>query len=278
MDRAWALVLVTLLGSCAQTPASNAPIESSSPTNGSEVSNASAATRAPVPGASNPHECEDAPASEPKLKTTPLLSDDALVELESCTQRLGQPGSLGIAVLSKGDGAAAKVVVTESTVRDCRVVECVKERLAKVPTSTKARHRQNVELTLAPHGPVQAVKHIDWPPGKSNYCADPADELGEFKNGRLAPERIQQIIRERYGDFRKCYESGLASNPQLSGQVRIRFVIGGDGHVSDAYIQDNELPDCRVAQCIRSEMAKTVFPQPEGGIVTVVYPIMLSPG
>jgi len=240
------------------------------------------ATRAPIPGASKPHECEDAPPSARKPTGAPLLSNDALVELESCTEQLAQPGNLGIAVLFKGDGAAAKVVVTESTVRDCRVVECVKEHLAKVvpPTlaPTMARSRHNVQIALAPHGRVQTVKHVDWPLGKSNYCAASADELGEFKNGRLPPEQIQHIIRERYGDFRKCYEGGLASNPDLRGRVTIRFVIERDGHVSTSYVQDNEIPDCRVAQCIRSEMAKSVFPKPDGGgIITVVYPMMFAP-
>ena len=238
--------------------------------------------RAPIPGASNPRECEDAPSSEPKPQAAPPLSDDALVELASCTHQLAEPGSLGIAVLSRGDGSAAKVVVTESTVRDCRVVECVKEHLAKVPTSTTARTtlrgRQNLQITLAPHGPVQAVKHVEWPLGNSSYCKDPADELGEFKSGRLPPEQIQHIIRERYGDFRKCYESGLASNPDLRGRVTIRFVIERDGRVSSSYVQDNEVPDCRVAQCVRREMVKILFPKPEGGIVTVVYPIMFAPG
>jgi len=42
--------------------------------------------------------------------------------------------------------------------------------------------------------------------------------------------------------------------------------------------QQNDLPDCRVAQCVRDEMRRIHFPAPEGGIVTVIYPIMFQPG
>ena len=56
------------------------------------------------------------------------------------------------------------------------------------------------------------------------------------------------------------------------------FVIQRDGSVANARIYELTLPDCRVAHCIRDAFPKMKFPAPEGGIVTVVYPIMLEPG
>ena len=38
------------------------------------------------------------------------------------------------------------------------------------------------------------------------------------------------------------------------------------------------MPDAKVVECIMAEYRKLRFPEPEGGIVTVVYPIMFSPG
>jgi hypothetical protein len=55
-------------------------------------------------------------------------------------------------------------------------------------------------------------------------------------------------------------------------------VIERDGAVSNPLIEHNTLPDCKVAQCIRDAYPKLKFPAPDGGIVTVVYPIMLEPG
>lgn len=238
-------------------------------------------TTAPTPGASNPHACEDAPPRELKQKATQLVLDDTLASLAQCTKRLTSPGSLEIALLFDKDSANGRAFATRSTVVDCRVVACVKEHLAHVQRPSSSPMPKNIryeQFTLVPGGPVQHVSNVDWPLGKSHACTDPDEELSEFQHGRLEPVKIQSIIRERYPAFRRCYEGGLASNPNLSGRVTIRFVIGRDGHVSHAYIEGNEVPDCRVAQCVREEMTKSVFPTPEGGIVTVVYPIEFSPG
>ena len=40
----------------------------------------------------------------------------------------------------------------------------------------------------------------------------------------------------------------------------------------------SDLPDNGVVSCVVRAFYGLSFPQPEGGIVTVVYPIMLSPG
>ena len=52
-------------------------------------------------------------------------------------------------------------------------------------------------------------------------------------NGHLPPEVIQRIVRQNYGRFRQCYESGLRTNPNLTGRVSARFVIGRDGAVTN---------------------------------------------
>ena len=40
----------------------------------------------------------------------------------------------------------------------------------------------------------------------------------------------------------------------------------------------SDIPDSGVVQCVIRNYYGLSFPQPEGGIVTVVYPIMFSPG
>jgi hypothetical protein len=96
--------------------------------------------------------------------------------------------------------------------------------------------------------------------------------------GRLPPETIQAIVRANYDRVKHCYEAGLARDPKLAGRVGIRFVIARDGKVSSTRVADCTLPDCSVAQCVRDEFKSLTFPEPEGGIVTVVYPLMLEPG
>jgi hypothetical protein len=97
-------------------------------------------------------------------------------------------------------------------------------------------------------------------------------------SGRIPPEVIQRVVRQNYGRFRSCYEMGLRTNPNLTGRVTARFVIGRDGAVTNASNGGGDLPDSAVTSCVVSAFYGLSFPAPEGGIVTVSYPIMLVPG
>jgi hypothetical protein len=97
-------------------------------------------------------------------------------------------------------------------------------------------------------------------------------------SGRLPPEVIQRIVRQNFGRFRLCYENGLRANPQLQGRVSIRFVIGPDGAVRGASDGGSDLPSPEVISCVARSFGNLSFPQPEGGVVTVVYPIIFNPG
>lgn len=115
--------------------------------------------------------------------------------------------------------------------------------------------------------------------GGSHRTKPPQVRMGATTvNGRLPPEVIQRIVRQNYGRFRLCYENGLRNNPNLQGRVAVRFVIGRDGSVSNVANGGSDLPDPSVVQCVIRAYYGLSFPQPEGGIVTVVYPIMFSPG
>jgi hypothetical protein len=98
-------------------------------------------------------------------------------------------------------------------------------------------------------------------------------------NGRLPPEVIQRIVRQNMGRFRYCYERALDRNPSLQGRVVTRFVIARDGSVafSTGEGPESDLPDPGVLSCVARAFGALSFPQPEGGTVTVVYPLTLTP-
>ncbi len=118
--------------------------------------------------------------------------------------------------------------------------------------------------------------------------------LARGVNGRLPPETIRQVVREQFGRFRQCYEAGLSRDPKLTGKIVVRFVIGRDGTVSNAApsplpaspelppnapeVPETSMPDDEVTKCVVDAFKDLEFPKPQGGIVTVVYPIVFSPG
>ena len=96
-------------------------------------------------------------------------------------------------------------------------------------------------------------------------------------SGRLPPETIQRVVRQNHSRFRLCYEKSLMTNPNLTGRVGVRFVIGSDGRVTHVADVGSDLPDPSVVSCVSHAFYDISFPKPEGGIVTVVYPIAFQP-
>lgn len=96
-------------------------------------------------------------------------------------------------------------------------------------------------------------------------------------SGRLPPEVVGRILRQNHGRLRMCYEAGLRTNPTLQGRVTIRFVIGRDGSVSAVSNGGSDLPDAGVVTCSVRALYGLSFPQPDGGIVTVSYPVIFRP-
>jgi hypothetical protein len=97
-------------------------------------------------------------------------------------------------------------------------------------------------------------------------------------SGRLPPEVIQRIVRQNFGRFRLCYETGLRANPNLEGRVVTAFVIGRDGAVSSVQNAGSSMSDPSVVSCVVRSFYGLSFPAPDNGIVTVTYPIAFSPG
>jgi hypothetical protein len=115
--------------------------------------------------------------------------------------------------------------------------------------------------------------------GGSHATRAPSIRQGTTQvNGRLPPEVIQRIVRQNFGRFRLCYENGMRTNPNLAGRVAVKFVIDRSGAVSTSSDGGSDLPDQGVVQCVVRGFGNLSFPQPEGGIVTVVYPIIFNPG
>jgi hypothetical protein len=117
-------------------------------------------------------------------------------------------------------------------------------------------------------------------PGRGGHTpkAPRFTEVGFTSNGRLPAEAIQRVVRQNFGKFRFCYDAGLRENPSLSGRVATRFVIDRNGAVSVAQDGGSDLPNREVVQCIVRSFQSLSFPEPQGGMVTVTYPIMLTPG
>ena len=106
----------------------------------------------------------------------------------------------------------------------------------------------------------------------------PTPTLGPRALGRLPPEVIQRAVRVNFTVFRLCFEAGMRRDPNLTGKVVVRFVIGLDGAVTSVTDGGSDLPDQQVVACVVRSFSRVQFPPPNGGTVTVTYPIMFNTG
>ena len=95
-------------------------------------------------------------------------------------------------------------------------------------------------------------------------------------HGRLMPEVVQRVVRANYGRFRSCYADALSANPALEGRVSVKFLIDSDGTVTFAEDAGSDLANAKVVDCIVHSFRRLEFPAPTGGVVSVVYPLVLS--
>jgi hypothetical protein len=77
--------------------------------------------------------------------------------------------------------------------------------------------------------------------------------------------------------MRACYEEGLARDAALTGRVAVRFIIDTDGWVRSAYLSADETGDAAFAACVVRQFVGLRYPDPDGGRVTVVYPLVFLP-
>ncbi len=96
------------------------------------------------------------------------------------------------------------------------------------------------------------------------------------RGGHLPAEIIQRTVRLNFGRFRSCYESGLRTNPGLRGRVTTRFVIDRTGAVSLTSDGGSDIGDASVVSCVVRAFGSLSFSAPEGGSVTVSYPLVFS--
>jgi hypothetical protein len=96
-------------------------------------------------------------------------------------------------------------------------------------------------------------------------------------DGRMAPESIQSHVRGHFGELLTCYEAGRKRDPQLTGIVTVKYVIGEDGAPKNVAGESSTLPDEATVDCVLEVFRKLRFDESQRGNVNVVYPIKFAP-
>lgn len=95
--------------------------------------------------------------------------------------------------------------------------------------------------------------------------------------GTIDPVRVQAVVQEAAGAFRACYESALRRNARISGKVALTWRIVEDGAVEEVTTSGSTLRDTEMERCLITRVRSLRFPRPDGGTVTVEYPMVFYP-
>jgi hypothetical protein len=96
--------------------------------------------------------------------------------------------------------------------------------------------------------------------------------------GRLAPEMIRDVVRASFGPMKDCYTDALAAHRALEGEIAARLVIRQDGSVEGVTVERSTISDAAMTTCVTGVFGALKFPSSDGGIATVIYPVVFAPG
>jgi hypothetical protein len=132
-----------------------------------------------------------------------------------------------------------------------------------------------VAATSAPYLPGGAGVGV----GASGSKAGPVVSNGAPSvNGGLPPGIVERVLTQRVLTIRGCFKRALNHSPKIvGGGLRIQFVIDKDGSVTSVAVSSQGVLDPTLSKCLEGVFKQMKFPAPDSGIVTVNYPLTISP-
>jgi len=95
--------------------------------------------------------------------------------------------------------------------------------------------------------------------------------------GALDKSVIERVIKDHITQIRYCYQRELPKNPRLAGKVVVKFIIDGQGNVSQANTKETSMGSPAVEDCVNQRILQLKFPEPKGGgTVSVSYPFFFK--
>jgi hypothetical protein len=95
--------------------------------------------------------------------------------------------------------------------------------------------------------------------------------------GLMPVSTVTRVVQQNMPMLRRCYEPWLTTYPTLQGRVTLQFMIGSTGRVISSSVTENLPGQPAVGTCMAGVARAMLFPRPVRGLVTVTYPIMLTP-
>lgn len=94
---------------------------------------------------------------------------------------------------------------------------------------------------------------------------DPGDIEVEGLKGHLQPVQIEKGVAPHQTALARCYKSQAKKSKYLAGKLVLKFVVGPDGAVKQAVLDENDLGSWAVERCVLEIARAMSFAEPKGG-------------
>lgn len=110
--------------------------------------------------------------------------------------------------------------------------------------------------------------------GTSTTVAGPKGNASVSANTTVGSvSNAASVVAGMRAGFKRCYEQGLAQNPDIAGSVRLTIRVGPGGEVAGVNASNTGNLTASVISCVRSRAQAAQFAPPDGGSAVIDVPV-----
>jgi len=162
-----------------------------------------------------------------------------------------------------------------STLSDPRVESCLSQRVSEIRfgdlEKPSTAHWTFVFRLVDPPAKSKSGRAASTKKRKARAGDERGLQIDPSSAGVLAPDAIDNVVQAGFPLFARCYRDGVNRDSSLDGTVRLHFVVGSAGAVSEVSDRGSDLTDRQVVDCIAEGFYALRFPEPQHGTVQVLY-------
>jgi len=161
-----------------------------------------------------------------------------------------------------------------STLSDPRVESCLSQRVSEIrfgDLEKPSTARWTFVFRLVDPAPKSKPGRTVSKKRRAAASDERGLQIDPSSVGVLPPDAIDNVVEAGYPLFARCYRDGVNRDSSLDGTVRLHFVVGSGGAVSEVSDRGSDLTDRQVVDCIAEGFYALRFPEPQHGTVQVLY-------
>jgi hypothetical protein len=152
------------------------------------------------------------------------------------------------------------------------------EKLSAAPPSQRASILQTTTTDAAVY--ICELASLLTRPQSHQRQANPIVAIGDPQiNGDMKEGELVAALIAAEDDLHKCYDSGLAHDPNLAGRIMLNFVILPAGNVGHLSVEaSSTLADRDVVKCVATTVKSLHYPKKDAPLNAVLLPLDFTPG